>query len=109
MCFQIFSNDFSKQDQLKQHAVQGQAVCVRGKLSQRKIVPVDQETLLVGSIKLFFFGVDMNSHLNLCQSGTKCLPWITKSGSQGSSYCQYENPLSENAFCDVSLSKKVLW
>merc|ERR1719341_3029056 len=47
--------------------------------------------------------------MNLCQSGTKCLPWITKSGSQGSSYCQYENPLSENAFCDVSLSKKVLW
>merc|ERR1712055_95989 len=35
--------------------------------------------------------------------GTKCLPWITKSGSQGSSYCQYENPLSENAFCDNHL------
>jgi len=35
--------------------------------------------------------------------GTKCLPWMTKSGSQGSSYCQYENPLSENAFCDNHL------
>merc|ERR1712032_290738 len=35
--------------------------------------------------------------------GTKCLPWITKSGSQGSSYCQYENPLSENAYCDNHL------
>merc|ERR1712212_771539 len=32
--------------------------------------------------------------------GTKCLPWTTKCGSQGSSYCQYENPLPENAFCD---------
>jgi len=35
--------------------------------------------------------------------GTKCIPWMTKSGSQGSSYCQYENPLSENAFCDNHL------
>merc|ERR1712168_1559294 len=35
--------------------------------------------------------------------GTKCLPWMTKSGSQGSSYCQYENPLPENAFCDNHL------
>merc|ERR1712055_672374 len=35
--------------------------------------------------------------------GTKCLPWTTKSGSQGSSYCQYENPLPENAFCDNHL------
>merc|ERR1712168_674984 len=37
--------------------------------------------------------------------GTKCLPWITKSGSQGSSYCQYENPLSENAFCDNHMGR----
>merc|ERR1712126_619807 len=35
--------------------------------------------------------------------GTKCIPWITKSGSEGSSYCQYENPLPENAFCDNHL------
>merc|ERR1719430_2937940 len=37
--------------------------------------------------------------------GTKCLSWITKSGSQGSSYCQYENPLPENAFCDNHLGR----
>ena len=61
MCFQIFSNDFSKQDQLKQHAVQGQAVSARGKLSQRQIVPVDLETLLVGSIFIFPYSIDLFS------------------------------------------------
>ena len=61
MCSQIFSNDFSNQDQLKQHAVQGQGVCASGKLSQRQIVPVVQETLLVGSIFIFPYSFDLFS------------------------------------------------
>merc|ERR1712212_1143624 len=48
--FLFCSYAFSSWDQLKQHAVQGQGVCARGKRSQRQIAPVDLETLLAQNV-----------------------------------------------------------